>query len=271
MTEPLGGIGGEGGNILSPLPRTATKQVPKRKKHFFTVNGYTEELLGVMLTFFNKHAKKYAFQEEVAPTTGKRHLQGGVIFEKEHRSTEWDKGQGCYAALKDDTLWYGLKDETRPPDGRQWTKGIPKPIKIIETLYPWQKDIEDIFLSEPDDRRIFWFWESKGNIGKSAFVKYMVVKHKCLFCDGGKKADLINLVFNNDMDECTCVIWDLPRSTKGSISYATLESIKNGMVCNTKYETGVKFFNAPHIFVFANYPPERPEELSEDRWVITEL
>jgi hypothetical protein len=43
------------------------------------------------------------------------------------------------------------------------------------------------------------------------------------------------------------------------------------MICNTKYETGVKVFNSPHIFVFANFPPDKPDELSNDRWIIKEL
>ena len=99
----------------------------------------------------------------------------------------------------------------------------------------------------------------------------MYVKHKILFCDGGKKPDLINLAFNNDMNECKCVIWDIPRSAKGSISYSTLEAFKNGLICNTKYETGVKAFNPPHIFVFANFPPDDEAKLSPDRWNITHL
>ena len=71
------------------------------------------------------------------------------------------------------------------------------------------------------------------------------------------------------MEKAKCIFWDLPRSTRGSISYSTLESVKNGLVCNTKYETGVKAFNPPHIIVFANFPPEKVEELSADRWKIT--
>nr|WAE42365.1 MAG: replication associated protein [Cressdnaviricota sp.] len=268
----LGGLGGTGGNTHSPSSSKTLTQVPKRKTHFFTINNPTEVFIGVLLKYFDANAKKYQIQEETGEN-GTPHLQGVVMFDKEIRSTVWDsKSLGHYEKLKgsfEDCVKYCSKVETRT--GRNWSKGLPKPIKIIETLYDWQKDIEQLFLSEPDDRKIYWFWEEHGNIGKSAFVKYMVVKHKCLFCDGGKKADLINLVFNNDMDECKCVIWDLPRSTKGSISYSTLESIKNGMVCNTKYETGVKFFNSPHIFVFANYPPEKPEELSGDRWEIKKL
>ena len=98
------------------------------------------------------------------------------------------------------------------------------------------------------------------------------MKHDALFCDGGKKADIINLVFNNDMDTCNTIIWDIPRVNRNAVSYAAIEAIKNGLVCNTKYETGVKVFNPPHIIIFANFPPDLDEDnLSKDRWMITEL
>lgn len=274
--ESLGGLGGEGVILNNPSPNTKTtdkpNQVPKRKNHFFTWNNYTEEQIGGLLSFFDIHAIKYAFQEEIGPETGTPHLQGMVMFKDEKRSTVWDPhSKGHWEKLKDTSGKYQLKDESRKPEGRQWTKGFPKPIKIIQDLYPWQKKIEDIILSEPDDRTVHWYWEATGKVGKSAFVKYCVVKHKVLFCDGGKKADLVNLVFNQNMDETTCVMWDLPRVNKSNISYSTIESVKNGMVCNTKFETGVKIFNSPHIIIFANYPPLDMEGLSLDRWIITEL
>jgi len=268
-TDKIVVVDGESCNTHLTLPIPNVKQVPCRKGHFFTLNNYNELDIVGMLAFFNKHADKYAFQEEIAPTTGTPHLQGMVVFYKPKRSTAWDKNsRGHYLPLINDTGEYQLKEESRKPDGRQWSKGIPKPIKIISALRPWQKKIENIILSEPDDRLIYWFWEAVGGVGKSDFTKYCVVRHKVLFCDGGKKADLINLVFNQDMDKTNCVIWDLPRTTGGKISYSSIESIKNGIVCNTKYETGVKIFNRPHIIIFANSPPDTPEELSADKWHI---
>lgn len=268
--ERLGGCRRDEGNTLKPHP----VQVPKRKNHFFTWNNYTEEDIETLLTSFRRlGAIKWAFQEEIAPTTGTPHLQGMVMFPKEKRSTEWDKSsKGHWECLKKTDGEYQLKSESRKPDGRQWTYGFPKPINILTNLYDWQKKIEEIYLGEPNDRSVFWFWEANGNIGKSAFVKYMVVKYKCLFCDGGKKADLINLIFNANMDDTRCILWDIPRANRNKISYSTIEAIKNGLICNTKYETGVKAFNPVHVFIFANFPPDLSEDgLSEDRWIITEL
>jgi len=46
-----------------------------------------------------------------------------------------------------------------------------------------------------------------------------------------------------------------------------LESIKNGLIVNTKYETGSKLFNSPHIIVFSNMSPD-VSAMSMDRWKI---
>lgn len=211
--------------------------------------------------------RKFLYGRELCPTTGKKHLQGFMALKKPMRITELKLVGKPHLIPTIGSEEQNIKYCSKSGDIVKY----PAPINIISALRPWQSDIEQIFFQEPDDRKIYWFWESIGGIGKSSFVKYMVVRHGCLFCNGGKHADLINLVFNANMDNCRAIIWDLPRSTKGHISYNTLECIKNGLVCNTKYETGVKAFNPPHIFIFANYPPEEPDKLSADRWIIQEL
>ena len=266
----------EGGNTnsLSDNPSKKQKQVSPAKNWVFVLNNYTEEECSSIVPIVKQFCDKAIISFEIGEG-GTPHLQGFIGFREKSRPMgvfDFTKRIKWILAKGDDKSQ--VKYISKENKGFLINFGMPKPvkpIKVIVNLYPWQKDIEDIFFTEPDDRKIYWFWSVEGDIGKSAFVKYMVLKHKALFCDGGKKADLINLVFNSDMDECTCIMWDLPRSTAGKISYSTLESVKNGLVCNTKYETGVKVFNPPHIFVFANFPPEEPEKLSSDRWVIKKL
>lgn len=252
---------GDGNSVTSPNPQY---------KYDFVINNWKKEEFDSLCQTMRSIAKKCVIGSEVGEE-GTPHLQCYVSLTKKLRITQLKLLSGLERASfrkcrnEAALITYCSKDSII------FSLGFPKPIRVISTLRPWQEKIEKIFNEEPDDRSIYWFWESAGNIGKSAFTKYMIIKHKALFCDGGKKSDLINLVFNNDMDTCKCVIWDLPRATKGNISYTTLECVKNGMVCNTKYETGVKCFNPPHIFVFANFPPEEPELLSKDRWIIEEI
>ena len=240
-------------------------------KYDFVINNYSEDDVCQVCQTLRQIAKKAVVGKEVGES-GTPHLQGYFTLKKKERITGLLKKAGfARASFRECRNEEALINYCRKDGEIVLDFGIPKPISIISNLYPWQRKIEELYNTEPDSRSIYWFWEAEGNIGKSAFVKYMVVKYKALFCDGGKKSDLINLVFNNDMDTSKCVIWDLPRSTKGMISYSTLESIKNGLVCNTKYETGTKAFNPPHIFVFANFPPDDESQLSKDRWNIFEL
>jgi hypothetical protein len=112
-------------------------------------------------------------------------------------------------------------------DGKITKYGFPAEIKIIQNLYPYQKEIEDLCINtEPDGRTCHWYWENNGNVGKSSFC----------------------------MDECRTIIIDIPRANQGHVSYNAIECILNGMITNTKYETGVKVFNPPHVICFANFP-----------------
>jgi len=254
-----------GGNTISPPPNF---QISPSIRWCFTLNNYTENEYSSIIDIFKIKSKLYIIGNEIGESKTP-HLQGYVEFKTkvrpmglfEHKRIHWEKAKGN----KEQNIEYCSKENVIA------SMGCPKPIQILTNLYDWQRRIEETAISEPDDRTINWFWEEKGGIGKSAFIKYMIVKYNVLFCSGGKHTDIMNLVFNQDMDRCNCVMFDIPRANKGHISYASLESIKNGMVCNTKYETGVKIFNSPHIFIFANFPPDDQSQLSEDRWNIVKL
>lgn len=256
---------GARGNTNNP----SSKQISPSKRWCFTLNNYTEEEHSSIVLTFRDKCSKWIIGKEIGES-GTPHLQGYCEFKTKVRATSalsftkrihWEKAKGTplenYEYCKKDSIFEEY--------------GFPKPIKVITELYGWQKEIEALYLTEPDDRKVFWFYDDIGNIGKSAFIKYMIVKYGCLYCSGGKYSDIMNLVFNQDMDECRGVMFNIPRANRGEISYASLESIKDGLVCNTKYETGVKVFNAPHLFVFANFPPSTEENLSPDRWVIRYL
>lgn len=263
---------GENGNNVSFPPPKAN--VNALYKYDFTVNNWTiTELCQIKLTI-QQIAKKAVLGFEVGEC-GTPHIQGCIFLKVKLRITELTKKSGferasCRAIRNDVAcIAYCQKPETSVAES--WSFGFPKPIKILEKLYDWQQKIVDIYETEPDDRCVYWFWEDEGNIGKSAFIKYMIVKYGILFCSGGKYTDIMNLVFNQDMNNCKAVMFNIPRAHEGHISYSSLESIKDGMVCNTKYETGVKVFNSPHLFIFANFPPDKEEMLSKDRWKIIEL
>jgi len=261
------GVEGNTEPLLPPL-----KQQTRKSYYAFTLFNFEKE--GLEQAFrqaLNDITTKYLYGREICPSSQKPHLQGFFALKKAARITELRKklvGNPHLEPCKGDevsNINYCSKS------GDVVSKGFPAPIKTITDLYPYQKTIENMILLEPDTRKIMWFYEKEGNVGKSSFVKYCVIKHKALFCDGGKKSDIINLVFNNDAEDLKIIIWDIPRCNLGAVSYSAIESIKNGLVCNTKYETGTKCFNPPHILIFANDLPANPENLSVDRWRIYKI
>lgn len=247
---------------------TKTPQISPSKRWIFTLNNHTKDEVDLIVPIFENKCCLFVIGNEVGEL-GTPHLQGYCEFNTKVRPKSvvvndrlhWEKARGN----RDSNITYCSKEKVLV------SKGIPKPLKIITDLYPWQGQIEDLCKTEPDDRSIHWYYESEGCIGKSAFIKYMIVKYNVLFCSGGKHVDIMNLVFNQDMNRSNIVMFDIPRANEGRISYASLECIKNGMVCNTKYETGVKIFNSPHLIVFANFPPSDETLVSSDRWRITKL
>lgn len=273
--KPTLGAPGRGkGNplILSPAEETLAKvsRIPKRKNHFFTVNNHTEEFLGGLLEYFDRHALKYRIQEETGEN-GTPHLQGCVSFSVEKRDTVWDpQGKGHYEALKgtwEEAVKYCSKTETR--SGREWSKGLPKPLKLINPTYKWEQDILTLIKTEADNRTIHWYWSQNGGIGKSQFCKYLIVKENAVFISKGSNADIMYVLMSIERDIDVVVI-NLPKSQGNNVCYDAIESIKDGIIFSPKYESGYKVFNSPHIIIFANKPPKE-DKMFMDRFIITQL
>lgn len=253
------------GNTISSFSR----QISPSIRWIMVLNNWTNDELNKISSICSEKCK-YAIIESEVGEQGTPHLQGYIELKTKARPSSlfniprihFEKAKGT----REQNDNYCSKDNKIVV-----SIGRPKPIKLIQNLYEWQKDIIKMMNEEPDDRKVYWFWDEIGNIGKTQFIKYCIVKHKILYCNGGKMSDIMNLVFNQDMDETNTVMFNIPRANYGHVSYSALESIKDGLVCNTKYETGVKVFNSPHLFVFANFPPDDPSKLSADRWVITNL
>lgn len=262
---------GEDGNTTPPL---RVKQSPQLKKWFFTYNNYVLEEIEVIERRLKEICVKYVFQREVGEA-GTHHLQGSIWLKTPMRPTQfnlakqihWEKMRNEEASAE-----YCQKSPTSVEGASPHIFGFPKPLKIISELKPWQDDIITEIGTEPDGRRLLWIYEDIGKVGKSSLCKYMYVKHNVIPIQGGKLADIMNIVFNLNMDTTTAIAIDIPRKHRNKVSYSSIECILNGMITNTKYETGVKVFNPPHVVVFSNYPPEVDEDhISADRWDIREI
>lgn len=242
----------------------------------FTWNNYP--LNGVELVDSALQGEsKVVFQEEKGEETGTPHLQGYVCFKTKKRLSNvrtfidchWEPCNNPKAAIK-----YCMKKETRA--GQVHVKGVKLPLELPTALRPWQQQLADDLLSKPDPRSITWIWESVGNTGKSTMCKWLVdnAKYNAIYLNG-KGADIKYALTKHfektdtNYNHLIC-LWDLSRSMEEYVSYDTMEQIKNGLFFSGKYESCSEVFNAPHVVVFANFPPET-SKMSQDRWDVRHI
>lgn len=260
----------EGGNTI--LPSSSSKiQSCQHLHHTFTWNNYPIEAIETLLALFNHISYDYVFQEEKGES-GTPHLQGVVSLKKRMRWSEFGLPKDIHwEKVKHLPLCYEYCSRASKRFGNCWSLKYPIPLKLKilheSDFYQWQIDTIDYIKTEPDDRTIWWLWSAKGGIGKSSFCKYLVYTFNAILCGKGQYSDIINIMFKANMDKTNVVVFDLPRNNGNKISYSALEAIKNGLIVNTKYETGSKLFNSPHIIVFSNMAP-CVDAMSGDRWVI---
>lgn len=254
------------GNTQETSP-AKTKQVPPRVHHFFTYNNYDSSIVPILETTFKHFCYMYCFQEETGEN-GTRHLQGTISCKKKMRDTEFGLPKEIHwepvRNIKNSYL-YCSKEETRT--GNVFTFNYDLPYTYKPNLYGWQTELLNKLTGPIDDRKVFWYWSKSGKLGKTTLCKHMVVNMGATFCSTGKQSDIINIIYKTDMNTCRLVVFDLPRTNANHISYAGIEAIKNGLICNTKFETGYKAFASPNVVIFANAYPEF-DNLSMDRWEI---
>jgi hypothetical protein len=138
------------------------------------------------------------------------------------------------------------------------------------TWKPWQQEIVDLYVTQPDPRKIYWITDIIGNNGKTFLTRWMVAKHQVLLASG-KKQDVFHQVAKrleneDDQKPFRMVILDIPRHQQDFTNYGLLEELKNGMVMSGKYEGGTFVFPSPHVVVMSNSEPDF-SKFSADRWV----
>lgn len=261
---------GEGNTKTSPV-----NQKSQRLHWHFVFNNYEIHHIDGLDALFKEICVDWIFQEEIGKC-GTAHLQGAIRLKKPMRYTEFSPDKKIHWEPQkslNNTNYCSKNDDTKKPGGRVCYGGSYKPkieLKLISPTKDWQIEILEILKTEPDDRRVHWFWSEKGGIGKSQFAKLLVAKHNALFFEEGKKADIMKLIFDAPESRLRQIVIDVPRDNGNNVSYKSIESIKNGMIYSSKYEGGYKLFNSPHVIVFANEPPQE-HRLSADRWFIKNI
>jgi len=261
--------------------QVASEKDKKKRPNAFVHWCFTHFIIEDRIKFHNLlklHCEKFIYQREICPTSEKQHFQGTFALKKKMRMKQVLQCVFPFSHLEvcrniEASYDYCRKEETATGD--RWMQGFPSfdiDCIYLAQFYPWQSDLfRMIHNVDPDPRSIIWIYETEGNTGKSSMAKWLCLNEDALPCTGGKKSDVINLVFNHDMNACRLIVFDLCRQNSGKVSFDSIEDIKNGLIVNHKYETGYKVFNPPHIVIFANCLPDCSSSLSYDRWRIYKI
>lgn len=134
-------------------------------------------------------------------------------------------------------------------------------------LRAWQTDCLNILQQPATGRKVTWFWENVGNVGKSYMARYLALHHQALIVRAMKKADMLHAL-SKDITTTNVVVFDLTRSTEaGSVEvvYEVIEQLLDQVISSGKYDSQTIWFDKVHVLVFANFEPKR-DTMSSDRW-----
>lgn len=260
---------------------------------------YSETSQKIVDTMFKSFSKNYIFQYEFTKShqydeNGEEipdserdndHIQGYSKLERKQRPSALAKiiRNELSLIMKDFSIAvqashdsnalskYSMKQETRVKNLVFADKSIymGKDLPKKEDLYPYQKELYEMCLREPNDRDIYWIYDKIGNTGKSKFCKFMSYHMKTPKLEYGKTSDMQNLA--SKYPNSRAYLFNLTRAKPTQIGeqdlYSTLEAIKDGHYCNTKYNTEMVMQDPSHIIVFANVFPQI-NLMSRDRWKI---
>lgn len=255
----------------------------------YDFTSFETEDLNNVFSFMKDFCKKWCFQMEECPTSGKKHLQGRFSLGTKRRMSSLKEVLKEFPALTNCHLsptstgnqtntFYVTKPETRIlgpwSDKDQEEVYIPRQVREIGDLYPWQKQV--LTLSKQWDTRKIYVISPHGNIGKSTLCAYMDVYGYGLeipFCNDYR--DIMRMVM--DMPDTRSYLIDMPRAIKKDKLFqmwSAIESVKNGYVFDDRYKFKRKRFDCPQVFVFTNQKEKDLREadlLTNDRWVFLEV
>lgn len=140
--------------------------------------------------------------------------------------------------------------------------------------FGWYSFVQDA-MEDDDYRKVNWFCDRIGNCGKSAFSRHAFIsKSAWVIKKIGKSGDFECAIVNaiDSGWDGKCLIIDIPRRVRDFEGiYEAIEVIKDGLLTNTKYQSGT-FLLPPKcvVIVFANWWPQ-VDKMSLDRWRLFRL
>lgn len=184
---------------------------------------------------------------------------------KEFKEVVFNEGlseRECFERFPDVVARYRDFARTCVEYGRE--KRFKASLPPFEAKEGWQSQLERKLSDVPDRRKIMWYYDEVGNVGKSFFALHYRDREGRFgyVVTGGKHSD----IYAGYKDE-KVVFLDWARDNEDSFPYRVIENFKNGYFLSTKYQVIARRFEPVHVVVFANFAPDQ-SKLSADRWDI---
>ena len=239
----------------------------------------------------SEHCKKWIFQKECAPSTGKLHYQGRISLKVKNRKTHdllpklWCSPEHS----EDDSTFYCSKSETRIDgpwsDKDKKKRYIPRQVREMDILTPMQEKIiasakiqqsQDGF----DTRTIDCIVNPDGGMGKSAIRNYVMAYGLGVFIPiSTSSKDVMRMVMDMAMGSKSepkgdgfkpLYIIDIPKAVTNNQKlendfYGAIENLKDGFAYDDRYGFRWEQFDSPAIWVFTNSMPDK-SAFTAGRW-----
>lgn len=224
--------------------------------------------------FLKKECKKWKYQLEQG-RSGYRHYQGRISLKCKTRNIiGMICKECCWSITSKDNInnfYYVEKEESRiegPWCDTDEVIYIPRQIREIEKLYPWQQTIVDRAYVW-DTRSINYIYCPEGNKGKSTLCGY-IRAHKIgrALPPMNDMKDIMRMVC--DVRTERLYLFDMPRCMKKDKLfgfYSGVEMLKDGYAYDDRNSFREKVFDCPNIYIFSNTLPDF-NSLSSDRWKV---
>lgn len=237
-------------------------------------------LLEEVKTWITDLCKKWSFQREIGEETAWEHFQGRFSLKAKARlftlkgKCPWPEIHlSPTSKMNQGNMFYVTKEETRIEgpwaDTDPQPAYIPRHIRKITSLFPWQQTVINMIKEEEDTRIIHCILNERGDLGKSTFVTYCGV-NGIAHCIPPLNTFLEIMQIIQNLSKIGCYLFDMPKAMdkkclKGF--YSAVETIKDGRAYDPRYHFKQDYFDIPNVFVFTNTHPDL-SLLSNDRWRI---
>ena len=218
----------------------STKRCPLSDSWCFTLNNYSEfEWNCIKIVVMGDNVEKYVVGKEVGEE-GTPHLQGVIKFKKRVRANEFFKNKRIHwekCRSIEHSIVYCKKDGDYITNVYSVKEKVMKKYEGV-VWKCWQSELIELIEKGEENRKIYWYWDYSGNVGKSYLCKYLVCKYDALVISG-KSSDIKNACLSIEEKNKvlpSVIIYDVPRCNLDYVNYGVIEEIKNGLFYSGKYE-----------------------------------